>query len=160
MGIFDKLKALGDPRYGIESTIETQARIVESLRNRFPERDMNAWLAYALRGRAGFGGREDVHYFKKTVVFAAALPEIAMRGLGLSIALEEASNARISGQVLAPYDAQFGQILRVILQFSGETLSARWEMLNPWTAEHFPDVQNRLMEMHRQWHREARLASG
>lgn len=78
MGLFNKLKAPGDPRYGIDSTIETQARIVESLRRKFPEQDMNAWLAYAMRGRPGFGGREEIYYFKRTVVFAAALPEIAM----------------------------------------------------------------------------------
>ena len=115
MGFFDTLKALGDPRYGIDSTIETQARVVESLSRKFPERDMNAWLAQTLRGRLGFGGREEIYYFNQTVVFSAALPETAMRGLGLMVALHEASEAGIAGQILAPYDAEFGKILRFVL---------------------------------------------
>lgn len=151
MGFFDKLKALGDPRHGIDSIIETQARVVESLRSQYPNRDMNAWLAQALASRPGFRGKDERSYLNQTAVFAAARPGLAAHGLGLMVALDEATAAGIPGTVLAPYDALFGRILSAVLNAPRETLLDRWADLNPWTAEHFPDVKSHLEEVHRLW---------
>ena len=51
MGLLDRLKALGDPRQGIESIITTQASVLETVRQQHPERDLNAWLALTLAGQ-------------------------------------------------------------------------------------------------------------
>lgn len=153
MGFFDKLKALGDPRTGIESTIATQARALEQVRSRHPERDLNAWLAMTLAGRPGFGGKREISYFNRTVVFSVAPIEMAVRGLGLLVVLDEATNARISGRMLTPYDSEFGAILGSVLELPSGTLLTRWATLNPWTAENFPDVEFHLMEVQAQWQR-------
>lgn len=141
MGFFDKLKALGDPRFGIESAIETQAKVFNSVRERHPERDPNAWLALTLGGRPGWGGKPEIYYYEQTAVFSLASDEASVRGLGLLVAIREATNARISEQILAPYDAEFGQILASVFRHSTDSLVGWWETLNPWTAEHYPDVE-------------------
>ena len=151
MGLLDKLKALGDPRHGIESTIATQRRVLESVRLQLPDRDLNAWLALTLAGRPGFGGNPSIRYFERTVVFSVASIEIAARGLGLHVALKEATDARISPHILSPYDTEFGNILRSALQLPVGTLLNRWATMNPWTAENYPDVEFHLIELQKQW---------
>ena len=151
MGFFDKLKALGDPRYGIESAIATQTRVLESVRRRYPERDLNAWLALTLAGRSGFGGKPEIHYFEQTAVFSLTPSDKAARGLGLFVAMKEATEGRISEHILSPYDTEFGSILRSVLRHPPDTLVDRWAVENPWTAERFPDVGFYLIEMRNKW---------
>ena len=150
MGLRHFLKSLVDPAANIESTVATQEAVVRHYRDKFPERDLNAWLALALHDRPEWKTKEVeqsdlLPCFIATAAFSLAGVERGPIVLGLFLSEKQFREKGIAFP--EKFDRVFNHIMASIYSLDPETRAAEWRRANPWTAEHHPDLAEAL----RQW---------
>jgi len=139
MGFFKNLRAIFDPDSRAEAIIETQIEVFNRQRRRYPDRDRHAWLAMTLKSRPDYGGKEDLFYYEWTALFALSSDKDAPIQLGIALVIEE-------GGVNAKIPSCYAQKFKLIDYLKEEDLRL-WRSENPWTATHFPAVENVLRSM-------------
>jgi hypothetical protein len=139
MGFLKNIRAIFDPDSRAEAIIETQIEVFNRQRRRYPDRDRHAWLAMTLKSRLGYGGKEDLFYYEWTAVIALSREEDDPIQLGIFLVMEE-------GGVNAKIPSRYAEKFKLINYLKEEDLRlGRSE--NPWTATHFPAVENVLRDM-------------
>lgn len=151
MGLLHFLKSLVDPAANIESTVATQEAVVKHYRGKFPERDLNAWLALALHDRPEWNTKEVEQFdllpcYIATAAFSLAGVERAPIALGLFLSEKQFREKGIGKAFPEKFDLVFNHIMSPIYSLAPETRAAEWRRINPWTAEHHPDLAEALRE--------------
>jgi hypothetical protein len=142
MGFLKNLKAIFDPDSRAEALIETQIEAFNRFKRNYPDRDRHSWLAMALKSRPGYGGREELFYYEWTALIAISNDEDAPIQLGIALCIEEGG---VDVKIPSHYAEKF-----TLVSFLTEKDIHRWRSENPWTATHFPAVENILRSMVRQ----------
>ncbi len=139
MALWTNVKGMWDPQARAQSVVETQITTFNAFASRYPERDVNAWLASTLMARPGFRGGPELIYYTETAIFSLAPLSEAPVALALYIIHKEEPALALA------YADAFEAIMMPIFQLA-ETgnIEAHWRSVNQWTAKHFPEVAKGL----------------
>lgn len=118
-----------------EITVRTQVSAFNSLKARWPERDMNYWLAQTLINRPGWPTKPEWVYLSETGMYSVLDTDTAPIALGLYVLYKE------HPYVAAHYGDQFEMMMRPIYKMMEDgTFIDKWKKTNPWTIQNYPIV--------------------
>jgi hypothetical protein len=139
MGIWNRVRSLWESDKAVDSIAEDLMLRYAKMRDRYSERDPNAWLAWGLAGRDGWGHADKQELLVLAAPYSIASEETATALLGLDVAVKEYPE-------LQRVAAQKHHELFVTVDFAikNGTFMNKWKEINPWTDAGYPAVTQEL----------------
>jgi len=141
MGIWTRVRSIWENQEALDSTAEALLFGFRRMREEYPERDPNAWLAWGLATRAGFGHLEKQELLMMGAPYSIAEEELATGLLALTVVLKEYPEMK---HVVA--EKQQELYLPIDFAIRNGTFLQRWKQTNPWTDENFPAIEQELKQ--------------
>jgi len=141
MGIWTRVRSIWENQEALESTAEALLSAFRRVRDEYPERDPNAWLAWGLSTRPSFGHVEKQDLLIMSAPYSIADEEHATGLLALSVVLQEYPEMK---HVVA--EKQHELYLPIDFAIRNGTFLKRWKEMNPWTDENFPAIEQELKQ--------------
>ncbi len=141
MGIWTKVRSLWENEEALKSAAEALLSTTKRIRVQYPERDPNAWLAWALSSRTKWGHLEKQELCLQTAPCSILDDEQATDLLALTVVSREYPEMN---RVIA--ETQQKLYLPIDFAIRNGTFLTRWKQKNPWTDENFPAVEQDLKQ--------------
>lgn len=139
MSVWTRVRGLWESEKALESTAESLLLAFRKMRDRYPERDSNAWLAWGLAQRSGWGHTEKEELLVLAAPYSITPEEQATALLGLDVVAKE--YPELERLVAEKHPELF---LQVDFAIKNGSFLARWRETNPWTDENFPAIEQEL----------------
>ena len=139
MGIWTKVRSFWENEEALKSTADSLLSTTKKMRIQYPERDPNAWLAWALSSRSSWG-----HVEKQ---------ELCLQTAPSSILDKEQSTALLALTVVSHEYPEMNRVIEETQQklylpidfaIRNGTFLTSWKPKNPWTDENFPSIEQEL----------------
>lgn len=141
MGIWTRVRSLWENEEALASTAEALLSGLKKERDQYPQRDPNAWLAWALSARSGWGHIEKQDLLLQAAPSSILEEEQATALLALSVVSREYPEMN---RVIA--ETQQELYLPIDFAIRNGTFLQRWKQTNPWTDENFPSIEQELKQ--------------
>jgi len=141
MGIWTRVRSIWENQEALNSTAEALLISFRRMRDEYPERDPNAWLAWGLATRSGFGHVEKQDLLILSASYSIVDEERAASLLALSVVLQEYPELK---HVIA--ERQHELYLPIDFAIRNGTFLKSWKETNPWTDASFPAIEQELKQ--------------
>jgi hypothetical protein len=139
MSVWKRVRSLWESDKALDSIAEDLMLRYAKMRDRFPERDPNAWLAWGLSTRDGWGHAEKQDLLFLAAPYSIASGEKATALLTLDVAAKEYPELE---RVAAEKHPEL--FVTVDYAIKNGSLMNKWKQTNPWTDAGFPAVAQEL----------------
>jgi hypothetical protein len=139
MNVWTRVRSLWESDEALESAADSLLFSLNKMCSKYPERDLNAWLAWALKQRSGWAHRTIAELLSMAAPYSILSTEQATKLLGLDVVVEEYPE-------LKRIAAEKHQELYLPIDFAiknGSFLKC-WKETNPWTHVNYPAIAREL----------------
>jgi len=139
MGVWTRVRSLWENDQALQTVADELSFGFKKMREQYPSRDTNAWLAWSLASRNGWTQRD-----KEELLLIAA---------PCSITTEDQATALLALDVVS---VDYPELQRVVDDKTPElflpvdfaikngTFLKLWKQTNPWTDENYPSIEQEL----------------
>jgi hypothetical protein len=139
MSIWTRVRSLWESEKALDSAADSLLFSFKRMSSQYPERDPNAWLAWAIANRPGWGHHEKQELLLMAAPYAITPAEQATALLGLDTVVEE--HPELSRLASEKHRELY---LPVEFAIKNGSFLKRWRESNPWTNENYPSVEQEL----------------
>lgn len=139
MAVWTRIRSLWENEGALTSTAEALLFRFKKMQEQYPERDPNAWLAWALGNQPGWGHADKLELLSLAAPYSITEPEQATGLLALDVVAKEYPEL---GRAISEKHAQL--YLPVDVAVKNGSFLKRWRETNPWTDDNYPAVEQGL----------------
>jgi hypothetical protein len=139
MGMWNRVRTLWENDKALDSTAEELLFSLGKMSQQYPSRDLNAWLAWGLSSRPGWGTMEKQELLLLAAPCSITTQEQATALLALDVVIHEYPELE---RVVSEKRREL--YLPVDVAIKNGSFLKRWKDTNPWTDENFPAIEQEL----------------
>lgn len=141
MSVWARVRSLWENEQALESTAEGLLFSFRKVSQQYPGRDINAWLAWALAARPGWGHVEKQELLLLAAPYSITSEEQATALLALDVVLKEYPELQ---RIVSEKQRELN--LPVDFAIKNGSFLMRWKETNPWTDENYPSIEEELKQ--------------